>query len=257
MDNKWQTLSSEVKYDNRWINLTEYQVINPAGGKGIYGKVHFKNFAIGIIALDQHQNTWLVGQHRYTLNEWSWEIPEGGGPANEDVLESRSGLAPAEDGEKFAAAIIVDGIAANFVTAAQDAGARDQVGFFGPRVVLDPLAPAFNVFVQTIPFLAEVRDPARAFFSHAALESFRILLDRDAVGNDHQRALGQGDVAVENVDLAQIVIAHAVGLDIDRLVAIRLLGMRRQEPESAETGREDGWMHARNQGLRPASAGFR
>ena len=88
MDNKWQTLSSEVKYDNRWINLTEYQVINPAGGKGIYGKVHFKNFAIGIIALDQHQNTWLVGQHRYTLNEWSWEIPEGGGPANEDVLES-------------------------------------------------------------------------------------------------------------------------------------------------------------------------
>jgi 8-oxo-dGTP pyrophosphatase MutT (NUDIX family) len=33
-------------------------------------------------------NTWLVGQHRYVLNEWSWEIPEGGGPLNVDVLAS-------------------------------------------------------------------------------------------------------------------------------------------------------------------------
>ncbi len=86
--NKWITQSGEEKYDNRWINVTEFQVINPAGGKGIYGKVHFKNKAIGIVALDRDMNTWLVGQHRYTLNEWSWEIPEGGGPLDQDVLES-------------------------------------------------------------------------------------------------------------------------------------------------------------------------
>ncbi len=86
--NPWQTLSHDLKYDNRWINVTEYQVINPAGGNGIYGKVHFKNKAIGIVALDQDNNTWLVGQWRYTLNEWSWEIPEGGGPLQDDVLES-------------------------------------------------------------------------------------------------------------------------------------------------------------------------
>jgi 8-oxo-dGTP pyrophosphatase MutT (NUDIX family) len=86
--NPWQTLSSEEKYDNRWINVTEHQVINPAGGKGIYGKVHFKNKAIGIIALDDNNNTWLVGQWRYTLNEWSWEIPEGGGPLQDDPLQS-------------------------------------------------------------------------------------------------------------------------------------------------------------------------
>lgn len=86
--NPWQTLSSEEKYDNRWISVTEYQVINPAGGKGIYGKVHFKNKAIGIVALDENNNTWLVGQWRYTLNEWSWEIPEGGGPINDDPLQS-------------------------------------------------------------------------------------------------------------------------------------------------------------------------
>ncbi|MBL7874710.1 MAG: NUDIX hydrolase [Cyclobacteriaceae bacterium] len=86
--NLWQTLSSEEKYSNRWIQVVEHQVINPAGGKGIYGKVHFKNKAIGIVAVDQENNTWLVGQWRYTLNEWSWEIPEGGGPLDTDILES-------------------------------------------------------------------------------------------------------------------------------------------------------------------------
>lgn len=84
----WQTLSTEIKYDNKWITLTEHQVINPAGSKGIYGKVHFKNKAIGIVALDHDNNIWLVGQHRYTLNEWSWEIPEGGGALDQDILES-------------------------------------------------------------------------------------------------------------------------------------------------------------------------
>ena len=86
--NSWQTLSSEEKYDNRWINVTEYQVINPAGGKGIYGKVHFKNKGIGIVAFDKDENTWLVGQWRYTLDEWSWEIPEGGGALDTDPIES-------------------------------------------------------------------------------------------------------------------------------------------------------------------------
>jgi len=86
--NPWTTLSGEAKYDNKWINVTEYQVLNPAGGRGIYGKVHMKNKAIGVIALDKNHNIWLVGQYRYTLDEFSWEIPEGGGPLNESPLES-------------------------------------------------------------------------------------------------------------------------------------------------------------------------
>lgn len=86
--NPWITLSAQEKYDNRWINVTEFQVINPSGGKGIYGKVHFKNKAIGIVPLDDDLNTWLVGQFRYTLNEWSWEIPEGGGTPDQSILES-------------------------------------------------------------------------------------------------------------------------------------------------------------------------
>lgn len=88
MNNPWSTLSSREVYDNKWIQIEEHQVINPAGGHGIYGKVHFKNKAIGIVALDEHNNTWLVGQWRYPLNAWSWEIPEGGGPLHDDVLES-------------------------------------------------------------------------------------------------------------------------------------------------------------------------
>lgn len=86
--NPWKTVSTEDIYENPWIKLEHHQVINPAGSKGIYGKVHFKNKAIGIVAIDEDKNTWLVGQHRYTLNEWSWEIPEGGGPIGSSVLES-------------------------------------------------------------------------------------------------------------------------------------------------------------------------
>ncbi|MFN7490089.1 MAG: NUDIX domain-containing protein, partial [Chryseotalea sp.] len=88
MENKWVTLGQQTIYDNKWIRLEEHQVINPGGGKGIYGKVHFKNKAIGIVPIDAEGNTWLVGQFRYTLNEWSWEIPEGGGPLHIDVLTS-------------------------------------------------------------------------------------------------------------------------------------------------------------------------
>ena len=86
--NPWKTLSSNEKYSNPWINVTEFQVLNPAGKPGIYGKVHFKNKAIGIVALDKNLNTWLVGQFRFTVNEWSWEIPEGGGPLEINVLKS-------------------------------------------------------------------------------------------------------------------------------------------------------------------------
>ena len=75
-------------YDNPWITVEEDMVINPGGGLSQYGKVLFKNFAIGIIPLDEQKNTWLVGQWRYTLGEYSWEIPMGGGPKEEYKLES-------------------------------------------------------------------------------------------------------------------------------------------------------------------------
>jgi 8-oxo-dGTP pyrophosphatase MutT (NUDIX family) len=87
-NNPWKTLGGELKYENKWISVTEFEVINPSGKPGIYGKVHFKNKAIGIVPLDDSGNIWLVGQWRYPLNQWSWEIPEGGGPLGNDLLES-------------------------------------------------------------------------------------------------------------------------------------------------------------------------
>jgi len=85
--NPWKTKSSEVKYDNTWIRVIENKVINPSGNDGIYGVVHFKNKAIAIIPLDEDNNTWIVGQYRYTLNSYEWEVPEGGCPEGEDPLE--------------------------------------------------------------------------------------------------------------------------------------------------------------------------
>lgn len=86
--NPWTTLSKVVVYDNKWITLTHEEVITPGGTKGIYGKAHFKNYAIGIVPIDVNGNTYLVGQYRYPLDEYSWEIPEGGGLLEDDILES-------------------------------------------------------------------------------------------------------------------------------------------------------------------------
>jgi len=87
-NNPWKILSSQVQYDNNWIRLTEHQVLNPAGGPGIYGVVHFKNLAIGVVALDGEQHIYLVGQYRFPLEQFTWEIPEGGGPLGGDPLVS-------------------------------------------------------------------------------------------------------------------------------------------------------------------------
>lgn len=77
-NNPWKTLNQETAYENAWIRVEHHNVLNPAGNPGIYGKVHFKNTAISIVAVDSEGYTYLVGQYRYTLNAYSWEVPEGG-----------------------------------------------------------------------------------------------------------------------------------------------------------------------------------
>jgi len=86
--NPWQILDSEVKYENNWIRVVHQKVINPSGGEGIYGTVNFKNIAVGVVPIDQDGNIWLVGQYRFPLNEYTWEIPEGGCPKGEEVLDT-------------------------------------------------------------------------------------------------------------------------------------------------------------------------
>ncbi|MDZ7897501.1 MAG: NUDIX hydrolase [Arcicella sp.] len=87
-ENPWKKISSELVYDNPWVSVRHEEVIKPNGQPGIYGLAHFKNFAAAVLPLDDENNTWLVGQYRYTLNEYSWEIPMGGGILNSGVLES-------------------------------------------------------------------------------------------------------------------------------------------------------------------------
>lgn len=82
----WRRLSSDRVYDNRWISVRHEKVVTPAGSNGIYGVVHFKHRAVGIIPIDTENHTWLVRQYRYTLQQDLWEIPMGGGALHEDAL---------------------------------------------------------------------------------------------------------------------------------------------------------------------------
>lgn len=86
--NPWKTLKSEKVYDSPWIGLTKHDILNPNGNPGTYSVINFKNMALGILALDQDYNTWIVGQYRYPINQYSWEIPEGGGKWDIEPLES-------------------------------------------------------------------------------------------------------------------------------------------------------------------------
>ena len=83
----WQTLGSREVYDNPWIRVREDAVIRPDGERGIYGIVHYKNRAVGVLAVEG-DFIYLVGQYRYPLERYSWEIPEGGCPEGEDTLDA-------------------------------------------------------------------------------------------------------------------------------------------------------------------------
>ena len=77
--NPWKVLSKATAYENTWIRVDHHEVRNPGGGPGIYGVVHFKAHALGVVPIDNHGNTILVGQFRFPLGYYSWEIPQGGG----------------------------------------------------------------------------------------------------------------------------------------------------------------------------------
>lgn len=84
----WTTLKEEMRYETPWIAVSHHDVIDPGGREGIYGVVHFKNVALGVVPLDADGNTWIVGQYRYPIQAYSWEIPEGGGKRHIPPIES-------------------------------------------------------------------------------------------------------------------------------------------------------------------------
>ncbi len=87
-ENPWVTKSTNVVYESPWIKVSKSDVLNPAGNNAIYSVVSFKNIAIGILPLDEELNTWLVGQYRFPINAYSWEIPEGGGKFDDNPIDS-------------------------------------------------------------------------------------------------------------------------------------------------------------------------
>lgn len=83
----WLRHSRRTAYENPWISVWHDEVSRPDGSPGIYGVVHFANLAAGVVVIDDQDRVLLVGQHRYTLDEWAWEIPEGGVAPDEAPLD--------------------------------------------------------------------------------------------------------------------------------------------------------------------------
>lgn len=99
----WRRAGSRVVYDNPWITVSEHQATAPTGAAALYGLVSFKNLALAVLPIDDEGRVVLVGQHRFPFGDYSWEIPEGGGPKGEDPLDGarrelaeEAGLAAAE-----------------------------------------------------------------------------------------------------------------------------------------------------------------
>ena len=85
---RWRSTAHNVVYGNPWIEVSEHAVIDPNGNSGRYGLVHVRNLAIGVLPIDHAGRVCLVGQHRFPGDYYSWELPEGGGPADVDPLIS-------------------------------------------------------------------------------------------------------------------------------------------------------------------------
>lgn len=86
--NPWRRLSSRQIYENPWFTLRDDKVIRPDAKDGSYQVIVAKNLAIGVVPLWDDGSITLVGQFRYALDEYSWEIPEGGGDPAVDPVDS-------------------------------------------------------------------------------------------------------------------------------------------------------------------------
>lgn len=84
----WKAGPARQVYDNPWITVNEYDATAPTGAAATYGVIHFKNLALAILPVHEDGTVTLVGQHRFPARDYSWEIPEGGGPLAEDPLAS-------------------------------------------------------------------------------------------------------------------------------------------------------------------------
>lgn len=81
-------MTGHTVFENRWIEVRSYKTIAPTGAPSDYGLVHIRNLAIGVLPVDHEGCTYLVGQERFAFDQYSWELPEGGGPRNSPPIET-------------------------------------------------------------------------------------------------------------------------------------------------------------------------
>src|SRR5205085_1569176 len=179
-ENPWRTLSSSAVYDNPWIDVREDQVIRPDGAPGIYGVVHFKHVAVGVLPVER-DDVYLVGQYRYTLGRYSWEIPEGGCAEGEDHLSAaqrelaeETGLRAAHwqrMGEAHLSNSVSDELAIWFLATGLTQGAHQPEGTERLRVRRVPVVEALHMALN-----GEITDA----ISLLALMQYQLQLERFA-----------------------------------------------------------------------------
>ena len=83
----WAIRAARTVYDNPWLRVREYEAVAPTGADALYGLVHMKKLALGVLPIDEDGSTRLVGQMRFTFGRYSWELPEGGGAEDAPPIE--------------------------------------------------------------------------------------------------------------------------------------------------------------------------
>lgn len=84
---RWRDAGSSVMFENPWMRLTRHEATAPTGLQADYVVMRPQNMSVGVLPIHEDGTITLVGQQRFALMNWSWEMPEGGAPFNEDPLE--------------------------------------------------------------------------------------------------------------------------------------------------------------------------
>ena len=83
--NPWIVKGVTQAFANDWFRIDEHDVIRPDGARGYYGVIRVRRLAVGVLPIDAEGCVHLVGQWRFPLGRYSWEMPEGGAEPGEDA----------------------------------------------------------------------------------------------------------------------------------------------------------------------------
>ncbi|MFC5371585.1 NUDIX domain-containing protein [Brevundimonas faecalis] len=85
---KWASHGDSVMIDTPWMQVTRHPATAPTGAAADYQVVRPKNVGTGVLPLHEDGTVTMVGQHRFALMRYSWEMPEGGAPMAEDPFDA-------------------------------------------------------------------------------------------------------------------------------------------------------------------------